>query len=768
MFDPKKYRFFVTTGMVILLAILPVYLVFNVLNKEPVVPKTAEYVGRETCVDCHKAEFSDWLGSDHDKAMDWATDSTVLGNFVDGLLVRENKTHKAYKRDGKFYVYTDGADGTMQEFEVKYVFGYDPLQQYLVEFEEGRLQTLALTWNSKDSAWYYMADSVYQGLNVDHTNWLHWTNQAQNWNSMCADCHSTNLKMGYNPETNSYHTTWSEIDVSCEACHGPASLHLDWAKLPDYARGNIENTGLLTKTSGIDHQQYVDLCARCHSRRASLSDFHPENNSIFSHMLPMLPVEPNFYVDGQIKEEDYVYASFTQSRMFVKEIKCNDCHNVHSGKLLFEGNNLCLQCHRATDYNTFAHTHHKSAGEEGEAVISVAGVKYEVGSGTECINCHMHAQYFMGVDYRNDHSFRIPRPDLSEVLGTPNACNQCHNDKTNQWSQSYIEKWFGSSRPFQYGEAFFAAQQGEDQADSLLHGILSDELYPLNIRSAALNYLSNDADGTNDLLIRQALLNNEALMRISAIRRLNLNAKEDLDGILPLLVDENKAVRIEVVGKLMGIGNENIPEANKKAFQQAQKEYLDMLLYNADFPTGKYNLGNYYYHQKDYNKAEKFYLQALEQDNELTFVMSNLAHLYSAMGQPDNAEEVLRRQLDINPNNGEALYSLGLILSENEKYQESLITLIEASEFLTQNSRVDYNIAMLYDYFGEKKMAQSYLEKSIRKQPNEMANYVPLLKFLMDNQLNQQAQKLLSRMLIIFPENEEIKEVTQQLQVNGH
>jgi predicted CXXCH cytochrome family protein len=766
MFDPKKYRFFVSIGMVILLSTLPVYLVFKALNKEPVVPKTAEYVGRETCIDCHIAEYNDWLGSDHDKAMDWATDSTVLGNFVDGSMTRENQTHKAYMRDGKFYVYTDGADGSMQEFEIKYVFGYDPLQQYLVEFEEGRLQTLALTWNSKDSAWYYMADSVYQGLNVDHTNWLHWTNQAQNWNSMCADCHSTNLKMGYNPETNSYHTTWSEIDVSCEACHGPASLHLDWAKLPDYARGDIENTGLLTKTSGIDHQQYVDLCARCHSRRASLSDFHPEKNNIYSHMIPILPVEPNFYVDGQIKEEDYVYASFTQSRMFVKEIKCNDCHNVHSGKLLFEGNNLCLQCHRATDYNTFSHTHHKSAGEEGEAVISVSGVKYEVGSGTECINCHMHAQYFMGVDYRNDHSFRIPRPDLSEVLGTPNACNQCHNDKTNQWSQSYIEKWFGSSRPFQFGEAFFAAQQGEVQADSLLRGILSDELYPLNIRSAALNYLSNDADGTNNLLIRQALLNNEALMRISAIRRLNLNAKEDLDGILPLLVDENKAVRIEVVGKLMGIGNENIPEANKKAFQQAQKEYLDMLLYNADFPTGKYNLGNYYYHQKDYNKAEKFYLQALEQDDELTFVMSNLAHLYGAMGHPEKAEDVLFKLLKNNPNDGQSLYSYGLILSENKKYQESIKTLIKASEILTQNSRVDYNIAMLYDFFGDKKLAQAYLEKSIRKQPDEVANYGHLLNFLMENQLTQQAQELLSRMLIIFPENEEMKEVAQRLQVD--
>ena len=125
-----------------------------------------------------------------------------------------------------------------------------------------------------------MADSTYKDEIVDHTNWLHWTNQAQNWNGMCAECHSTNLVKGYNAETDSYQTTWSEIDVSCEACHGPGSKHVEWAELPKYSQSDFENFGLQVQTSNIDNKQYVDLCARCHSRKSSLGDIEYATQNI--------------------------------------------------------------------------------------------------------------------------------------------------------------------------------------------------------------------------------------------------------------------------------------------------------------------------------------------------------------------------------------------------------------------------------------------------------------------------------------------------------
>ena len=673
----------------------------------------AKYVGREACIECHEAEYNDWKGSDHDLAMDYANDSTVLGDFNNATLQAAGHTHKFYKKKGRYYVFTEGPGGKMTEFEVKYVFGHYPLQDYLVEFPGGRLQTLALTWNSKDGNWYYMPDSVYKGMKVDHTNWLHWTHQAQNWNSMCADCHSTHVQKNYDIKTDSYHTSWSEIDVSCEACHGPASEHLKWARLPDYARQEIPNAGLPIKTSGIDNHAYVDNCARCHSRRSIMGDFDPHSTSIYNHIVPALPTEPNWYIDGQIKEEDYVYASFTQSRMSMNDVKCNDCHNVHSGKLVLEGNKLCLQCHKANDYDTPRHTFHKSYGEEGEPVISQAGIKFEVGSGSQCINCHMHGQNYMGVDYRRDHSFRIPRPDLSEINGTPNACNQCHADKSNQWAQSYIEKWYGKSRPYQYGQAFFAAVNGQKGADKQLRTILNDDLYTVNIRSISLGYLSNTRQ--NDSLIRKYLNSMEPALRIEAVRALTIDDAHDLESILPLLYDDTRAVRMEVMNRLNIVDTNVIPAKYRKVFREVEKEQLQVLKYNADFPVGKFNLANYYYRHGDYAKAEKFYLQAIETDNELSIAKMNLAHLYSAIGQPAKAEKLLENYVARHPGDGNALYDYGLILSENRKYQKSLEYLLKASDLLPENGRVDYNISMLYKFFGDMEKSREYLRRSEEK-----------------------------------------------------
>ncbi|MCF6358501.1 MAG: cytochrome c family protein, partial [Draconibacterium sp.] len=290
MINRKLYKIIRTTLTVVILLLLPLYILVQIIFPDTSKNEkaAAEFVGKETCIECHQAEYDDWTGSDHDLAMDYATDSTVLGDFNNATLFANNQTNKFYKKDNKFYVFTDGDDGKMHEFEVKYVFGYTPLQQYLVEFEGGRLQTLALTWNTEAGNWYYMPDSTYKDMNVDYANWLHWTNQAQNWNSMCADCHSTNLKKGYDTNTDSYHTTWSEIDVSCEACHGPASEHLKWANLAKYARKDFVNFGLPIKTSGIDNVQYVDNCVRCHSRRVALSDFDFHSQNIYNHTIPSL------------------------------------------------------------------------------------------------------------------------------------------------------------------------------------------------------------------------------------------------------------------------------------------------------------------------------------------------------------------------------------------------------------------------------------------------------------------------------------------------
>lgn len=763
--DVKSYKKIIQVLAIAVALLFPALLLINLSffgKQDDKVNSQPRFVGGQACKECHLNEYNDWRGSHHDHAMDYANDSTVLGNFSDQTLQAQGHTYKMFRKDGKFFVTSDGEDGTMQDFEVKYVFGYTPLQQYLVEFDRGRLQTLPVTWNTVDKNWYHLADSTYKDEIVDHTNWLHWTNQAQNWNGMCAECHSTNLVKGYNVETDSYQTTWSEIDVSCEACHGPGSNHVEWAELPKYSQGDFQNFGLQVQTSNINNKQYVDLCARCHSRKTSLGDIEYATQNIYDHMSPVLPGEPSWYIDGQIKDEDYVYASFLQSKMYQRGIKCNDCHNVHSGKRLFDGNRLCLQCHQKDVYDTFSHHHHKSKGMPGKAVVAESGVVFDVGSGTECINCHMHGRYYMGVDYRRDHSFRIPRPDLSIKNGTPNACNQCHVDKSNQWSDKNITEWFGKERRFHYSQAFAGAKAEDPKAAGELKEIAGNDLYPPNIRSLAIQemgtYFPDSLEGTLDNYLSLP----EATLKLAALQTIEQPTPKRINHLLDALTDDSKAVRVAAVQRLVQIGEENIPPKYKTRYNSTLDEHKQALLYNADFPTGKINLANYYYYRKEYPEAEKYFKAALAQDQELFFVNLNLAYLYNQTGQNEKAEQCFRTYLEKDPANTQAMYSLGLLLSELRKYDESLETLLKASRMNPQYPRINHNIAMLYDFMKDKAKAEAYLKKETEVADN-LNSRLELLQFYLTNKLNKKALVLGEEILKLYPDAADVKQVVEQL-----
>jgi predicted CXXCH cytochrome family protein len=393
----------------------------------------ASYLGRDRCARCHEQQFQRWTGSHHDLAMDMATPETVLGDFDDQEFTHFGTTSRMFRQEGRYLIHTDGPGGQMRDYEIKYVFGVDPLQQYMVEFPDGRVQVLSIAWDTHKKRWFHL----YPDEAIPHDDVLHWTRPAQNWNYMCAECHSTNLEKNYDLKSNTYHTTFSEIDVSCEACHGPGSVHVELAEKASLFWDRRHGYGL-PKLKDKSSKTQLETCARCHSRRRIVHpDYHP-GHEFLDHYEPELLDGNLYHADGQILEEVYEYGSFLQSLMYRKGVRCTDCHEPHTARLRAEGNQLCSRCHVPAKYDTPLHHHHQAGS-----------------TGASCVECHMPQRTYMVVDPRRDHSIRVPRPDLTVTLGTPNACNGCHDrldkeagrqPRTAEWARDQVIAWYGPKR----------------------------------------------------------------------------------------------------------------------------------------------------------------------------------------------------------------------------------------------------------------------------------------------------------------------------------
>ena len=749
----KRWKITGVVATIVIVLSVPFYLLkhkYISSGSYGVQPKpAATFVGTRKCIDCHQREYDKWQDSHHDHAMDFANDVIVLGDFNNAVFKIHNVISRFYRKNDKFFVYTQGPDGEMGEFEITHTFGWYPLQQYLVPFPGGRLQCLPMAWNVRDKKWYHL----YPQKPLDPKDWLYWTNAGQNWNGMCAECHSTNLKKNYDPKTDTYQTTWSDIDAGCEACHGPGSRHVEWAQMPDMARPKVENYELVAKTSRISSRKMVELCAPCHSRRAALGDYTHAEPDFLDSLLPSLLAENLYFADGQILEEVYIYGSFTQSKMYHRDVRCNDCHDVHSIKLIKKGNDLCLQCHRANEYDTKAHHFHKKKGEKGEPIRSLKGeVLFDVGTGAECVQCHMPGRTYMGIDYRPDHSFRVPRPDLSIRIGTPDACKRCHIDKTSQWSDKTITKWYGPGRRRHYGTIIDAGRKRRPDIRKDLIRLAGDPLYPVIVRATAISLLIAYPGEDTFQAIKLALMDDEALIRRTAVESIApTNLKETTEIIAPLLYDPVKAVRMEAARRLAEDPSRRLDPDQEKVFKAVLKEFVASMEYNADFAFGRYNLGNLYVALNRPEEAIRNYLAAIKIDDLFYPAKVNLAVFYNKRGENDKAGALLREVVKIHPELHEIAYSLGLLLAEMKKYDPAVVYLKKAAKGMPEHARVHYNLGLLLQYLQRDKKAEQALLKALEIEPNSMDYLYALADFYLKRGKFQKAKGMAQQMVVKHP-----------------
>ncbi|NQU65232.1 MAG: tetratricopeptide repeat protein [SAR324 cluster bacterium] len=680
-----------------------------------------------------------------------ADPQTVLGDFDDVVFEYGGIISRFFRQGDGFYVNTQGPDGKLTAYKIAYTFGHYPLQQYLVPFDNGRLQCLPIAWDADKQTWFHLNPDEKIGPG----EWLHWTRQSHNWNGMCAECHSTSLKKRYDPKSNRYQTAWSEIDVSCEACHGPGSLHVKWANLPEMGRPETQNSGLIVKTSGLNSEQQIAICARCHSRRVQLGEIDHSKTEILDSIIPELLVDSLYHPDGQILDEVYVYGSFVQSKMYRCNVKCSNCHDVHSDRTVLTGNGLCLQCHQAEVFDSRSHHFHRKKGEPGVPLKDKSGrIISAVGQGAECVKCHMPGQFYMGIDYRPDHSLRVPRPDLSLTLGTPNACNQCHVNETKQWAADYFTKWYGLAHRPHYGTTLAAGRTGRPEAGKELIKLVEDPLIPVIVRATALQLLGAYHTEADRQAFDRALASEQALIRYAAVRYFNQSDPDQrLKQLVPLLTDPVKAIRMEAAMSLTAVPPNRLSADQKKVFEDALTEYKNAMEYSADFTFSGLNLGNLYFALGQPKKAAEKYRQAIRIANEFNPAKINLAILLSGQGKTREAEKLLREVIELEPEAYEACYNLGLLLAEGKREAEAIVYLEKAAQGFPTRARVYYNLGLLFQRLNRSVEAESALLRAVKIDPDNPDFLYGAAFFYFEKGDLQQAKRLAQNLVAQHPAN---------------
>ena len=686
-----------------------------------------QFVGRATCESCHVAEAKAWRGSHHQLAMQEATDATVLGDFNDGAFRYGGVLTRFFRKDGRFLVHTDGPDGKLHDYEVRYTFGVDPLQQYLVELPGGRLQALSIAWDTRPKEkggqrWFHL----YPNQKIDYRDELHWTGRNQNWNSMCAECHSTNVHKGYDPTQRTYQTTWSEIDVSCEACHGPGSRHVAWAKhapgsaafrdegleiLLDERKGigwgRDPQTGNPTRSAPRRSEKEIQLCARCHARRSELSEAYRYGTPLMETHLPALLEQTLYHADGQIDGEVYEYGSFVESRMYRAGVTCGDCHEPHSLKLRAPGNGVCLQCHATERYQTPKHHFHPAGS-----------------AGASCVACHMPTKTYMIVHVRRDHSLRVPRPDQSSRLGTPNACASCHADKAPQWSAAMVREWYGrDAAGYQkFAETLDAARHRAADAEAMLSALVGDDAQPAIARGSAAMDLATWPSGASLGTLEKAAADPEPLVRLGTLRGVDSLPLEERWRIASRLLDDPvRALRVLAAGALAGIPVEKISTAERAALERALDEYEAAQHLNADQPSAWVNLGNVRAARGEAAPAERAYRSALELDPSWTPAYVNLADLLRQTDRDDEGERILRAGIVRRPNDASLHHSLGLLLVRRKDMPAALASLDRAAKLAPDDTRFAYVYAVALQSAGKSREALAVIESAISRAPGDRA-----------------------------------------------
>ncbi|MEI7472113.1 MAG: cytochrome c3 family protein [Chitinophagaceae bacterium] len=726
--------------LLVIALMLSAVIVFHQCISKQTSVQPAKYVGSDKCQGCHQKEFDLFVSSDHFHAMDTASEKTVKADFNNTSFIYAGDTAFFYKRGEDYLVKTTDSTGFKKEFKISYTFGWRPLQQYLVRFDDGRIQVLPFCWDTREKEkggqrWFHL----YNKEKIAPKDELFWMGINQNWNYMCADCHTTDYAQNFSIAENSFHSKWEESRVSCESCHGPASEHITWTEKREN-ENLFSGFSISLKAKSINwkidparqmmlpkvvekNDTLIETCARCHARATRFTDEYKHGQSFLQSHIPATVDPVNYHIDGQIKEEDYEYGSFLQSKMYAAGVTCINCHEPHGMKVKAIGNTLCTSCHKSEKYDGPLHSYHSTSS-----------------TGNQCVSCHMPVSTYMVVDNRLDHSIRIPRPDLSLVNGTPNACNKCHTDKTVQWAASNFSKWFKAKIPTDkiYGELVYEIAHNSKEREPSLYELLTSKKIPAIIKATAMEQYGSYASQRIVQLVVDNLKSEDANLRRNAIKAMgNTSPELILANVQPLLYDKIAAVRMEAMNVVAAFSS-RLGDADTLQFKKVMGEYIQVQENMSHRPEGYFNRAILQASIGNTVSAEQLYLNCIKIFPGFMPSYNNLIDLYREQGREVEGKKIIDKGLIRNPTSGYLHYGLALWYIRQKQNAIAMKELMTAAKNAAADPQIIYGYAIGLFSSGDSEKAIKLLELYISKYGNQPQILDGLIS--MNQDLNRPAQ----------------------------
>jgi predicted CXXCH cytochrome family protein len=628
------------------------------------------YVGSRACAACHEDEHDQWHRSLHVQMTRPIGETEVRGDFSPGTaLEASGRRYRMSIREGRRYVAVSHGGRPFEEFEAQYTLGALRVQGYLSTLPDGRIYVLPVFWHLGERRWIDWKE-ITPVPDSDH-------DLRQIWNVNCFNCHATNLERRFDVAARRFDTRWSEMGVTCEACHGPGQAHADLMKrwealraagvLRESVAGSREPTRSarlkIFAAKSADRRQVFDLCAYCHGNKTNVFTGFAPGDRYEDYALPFLVSEPpppddpqgDYWPDGRPSRFNRPQA-LTLSGCFLKGgATCINCHVAHGSSFphslkvpIARSDELCTQCHK--DKGSEAQRLKGSGAErlEGSEAQRLKGSEVDAhtrhsaaSEGSRCINCHMSNVNWRLLIRRRDHTFQPPAPEITARYGAPNACTECHDDRSPEWAIAQLDRWYGDTgrvrrqRALGVADAFYGAAARSAEAPRQLASLLADRAHGSIVRASAADALGRllaidaaaksrtesqtsfaDESGARagdppasapgsrlpapaiaplatfvNALIGGAA-DPEPMVRASAVHALGLTG--DSRGTLPIvarLKDPARLVRVRAAEALLALGVARLPAAAGEALARAQDEYAASLGTFPDRPEDHAALG---------------------------------------------------------------------------------------------------------------------------------------------------------------------------------